>query len=47
MQENFEYFGEDPYLVSQMVSQYVTGLQSTGTAALFEAFLWEQHRILS
>ena len=30
---NFEYFGEDPYLVSQMVSQYVTGLQSTGTAA--------------
>ena len=35
---NFEYFGEDPYLVSQMVSQYVTGLQSTGTAACLKHF---------
>lgn len=35
---NFEYFGEDPYLVAQMVSQYVTGLQSTGTAACLKHF---------
>lgn len=35
---NFEYFGEEPYLVSQMVSQYVTGLQSTGTAACLKHF---------
>lgn len=35
---NFEYFGEDPYLISQMVSQYVTGLQSTGTAACLKHF---------
>lgn len=35
---NFEYFGEDPYLVSQMVSQYVRGIQSTGTAACLKHF---------
>ena len=33
-----ETYGEDPYLVSQMVSQYVTGLQSTGTAACLKHF---------
>lgn len=36
---NFEYFGEDPYLVSRMVENYVTGMQSTGTAACLKHFL--------
>ncbi len=35
---NFEYFGEDPFLVSQMVSNYVKGLQGTGTAACLKHF---------
>lgn len=35
---NFEYFGEDPYVVSQMVENYVKGLQSTGTAACLKHF---------
>ena len=30
---NFEYMGEDPYLVSQMVVPYIQGLQSKGVAA--------------
>ena len=30
---NFEYMGEDPYLVSRMVVPYIQGLQSTGVAA--------------
>ncbi len=36
---NFEYFGEDPYLVSRMVENYVTAIQSTGTAACLKHFL--------
>ena len=36
---NFEYFGEDPYLIGQIVAQYVKGLQSTGTAACLKHFL--------
>lgn len=36
---NFEYFGEDPYLVSRMVEQYVTGIQSTGTLACLKHFV--------
>ena len=39
---NFEYFGEDPYLVSEMVSNYVKGLQSTGTAACLKHFFGNQ-----
>ncbi len=35
---NFEYFGEDPYLTSQMVVQYVKGMQSTGTASCLKHF---------
>ncbi|MDD2611201.1 MAG: glycoside hydrolase family 3 N-terminal domain-containing protein [Bacteroidales bacterium] len=35
---NFEYFGEDPYLVSRMVENYVKGMQSTGTAACLKHF---------
>ena len=36
---NFEYFGEDPYLAAQMVSNYVTGMQGTGTMACLKHFL--------
>ncbi len=35
---NFEYLGEDPYLTSELVSSYVKGLQSTGTAACIKHF---------
>ena len=30
---NFEYFGEDPFLASQMAVQYIKGVQSMGVAA--------------
>ena len=36
---NFEYFGEDPYLAGQMIRNYVTGLQSTGTIATLKHFV--------
>lgn len=36
---NFEYFGEDPYLISRMIENYVVGLQSTGTIATLKHFL--------
>ena len=36
---NFEYMGEDPYLAGQMVANYVTGMQSTGTMACLKHFL--------
>lgn len=36
---NFEYLGEDPYLTSQLVAAYVTGLQSTGTLCSLKHFL--------
>lgn len=36
---NFEYLGEDPYLAGCMVSNYVTGMQSTGTMACLKHFL--------
>ncbi len=36
---NFEYYGEDPYLVSRIVEQYVKGAQSTGTMACIKHFL--------
>ncbi|MBN2710197.1 MAG: glycoside hydrolase family 3 C-terminal domain-containing protein [Calditrichaceae bacterium] len=35
---NFEYFGEDPFLASQMIGNYVEGLQSTGTIATLKHF---------
>ncbi|MCF0196819.1 MAG: glycoside hydrolase family 3 C-terminal domain-containing protein [Bacteroidaceae bacterium] len=35
---NFEYMGEDPYLVSQMVVPYIEGLQSKGVAACVKHF---------
>lgn len=36
---NFEYFGEDPYLASRMVENYIVGVQSTGTIASIKHFL--------
>ena len=35
---NFEYMGEDPYLASQMVVPYVTGVQTNGVAACVKHF---------
>lgn len=35
---NFEYMGEDPYLVSQMVSPYVRGVQENGVAACIKHY---------
>ncbi|MDZ7922590.1 MAG: glycoside hydrolase family 3 C-terminal domain-containing protein [Marinagarivorans sp.] len=36
---NFEYFGEDPFLISRMVERYVAGVQSTGTIATLKHFV--------
>jgi beta-glucosidase len=36
---NFEYFGEDPFLISRMVECYVKGVQSTGTIATLKHFV--------
>lgn len=36
---NFEYMGEDPYLASRMVENYVTGMQNTGTMAVVKHFV--------
>ncbi len=36
---NFEYYGEDPYLVSRIVENYVRGMQSTGTLSCLKHFV--------
>ncbi len=36
---NFEYFGEDPYLASEMVVGYITGMQEQGVSATVKHFL--------
>ena len=36
---NFEYLGEDPFLISRLVEQYVHGVQSTGTIATLKHFV--------
>ena len=36
---NFEYFGEDPFLAASMISEYVSGVQSTGTVATLKHFV--------
>lgn len=40
---NFEYFGEDPFLASRMIENYVTGMQSTGTITTLKHFLCNNH----
>lgn len=35
---NFEYMGEDPFLTSRMVENYVVGMQNTGTMATLKHF---------
>lgn len=36
---NFEYMGEDPYLVARMIENYVKGVQNTGTIATLKHFV--------
>ncbi len=36
---NFEYFGEDPFLSSRMIENYVAGVQNTGTIATLKHFV--------
>lgn len=36
---NFEYLGEDPYLASRMVEQYIVGVQNTGVIATIKHFI--------
>lgn len=36
---NFEYMGEDPYLASRMIEQYVVGVQNTGVIATLKHFI--------
>ncbi len=36
---NFEYFGEDPFLASRMIENYVLGVQSTGTITTLKHFV--------
>ncbi len=36
---NFEYFGEDPFLASQIALNYITGMQSTGVSATIKHYI--------
>lgn len=36
---NFEYFGEDPYLVGEMIHSYVKGIQETNVLATLKHFI--------
>lgn len=36
---NFEYMGEDPYLVARLIEQYVRGIQDTGVIATIKHFV--------
>src|SRR5690606_36976332 len=36
---NFEYFCEDPFLISRMIERYVKGVQSTGTIVTLKHFV--------
>ncbi len=36
---NYEYLGEDPFMVGLMAAEYIKGLQSTGTAACIKHFI--------
>jgi len=43
---NFEYFGEDPYLTSQIGVSYVKGMQSLGTIATVKHFLGNEQEVV-
>ena len=42
---NFEYFGEDPFLASQIGVAYVRGMQSMGTIATVKHFLGNEQEV--
>jgi len=42
---NFEYFGEDPYLTSEMVVPYIEGVQSKGVAACVKHFALNNNEV--
>lgn len=43
---NFEYLGEDPYLVSRVIENYVKGIQGTGVAVCLKHFACNQHEYM-
>ena len=49
---NYEYFGEDPYLTSEVASQYIQGVQEEGVIATVKHFAannqeWSRHNVSS
>lgn len=49
---NFEYFGEDPYLASEVAKEYVIGMQSQGVIATIKHFAmnnqeWDRNHVSS
>lgn len=49
---NFEYFGEDPYLASEVAKEYILGVQSQGVIATIKHFAmnnqeWSRHTVSS
>ena len=42
---NFEYMGEDPYLVARMVVPYVQGVQSNGVATCVKHYALNNHEV--
>lgn len=49
---NYEYFGEDPYLTSEVAKQYILGVQSQGVIATIKHFCannqeWNRHHVSS
>ena len=43
---NFEYFGEDPYLAGEMVTGYVTGMQTQGVSATVKHYVANNNEFL-
>lgn len=49
---NYEYFGEDPYLTSEVANQYIQGVQEEGVIATVKHFAvnnqeWSRHNVSS